>query len=99
MTQGDVTPGDGRTVADAVRAELDRMPDRWRTSALAAVALELAHRLDLAPTATSAGGLAAAGIARELHAVLLDLTKLAPEQEAADGVDDLLARRETRRHG
>jgi hypothetical protein len=76
------------TIEDAVRAELERLPGWLRGSALASVALNLAHRLDSGRTPDNVAVL----VARELRMVLTALhregTEVNTELAAVlDGLD------------
>lgn len=77
----------------AVRVQLTAWGDAVSGTALASLALGLAERLDAKDTPATAY----ASIARELHAVLGDLSALAPPAAAADTVDEVRAKRERRR--
>lgn len=77
----------------AVRADLGRWGAEVSGCALAAVAVDLAARLDDPETKANH----AAPIARELRAALVDLARMAPEEEKADGLDELRKMRERRR--
>jgi hypothetical protein len=74
-------------VADAVEAELTRL--RAAETVEGAIALRLAEQLD-APR----NGMAVAGDAKELRAVLMSLRELTPAK--ADPIDELNAKREAR---
>lgn len=79
-------------MSDALRADLDGMPEAVRISTLAAVARELASVLDGMPGARDA-----ASVAKELRATLVELKALAaavPVEE--DPVDELSRRRHAR---
>jgi hypothetical protein len=79
-------------IEDAVRAEIDALGAEQIAPGLAAAALNLARHQDETDAPT-----AAAVVARDLRAILLDLRKLAPVQSEGDALDDLAARRERRR--
>lgn len=77
----------------AVQSQLDQWGPKVIGTALAALALGLAERLDDEECPATAY----ASIARELHSVLADLSALAPPAADADGVDEIRAARERRR--
>jgi hypothetical protein len=70
------------TIEDAVRAELARLPGWLRGSALASVAVNLAHRLDSGKTPDAVAVL----VARELRIVMTVLHREGTE-ELLDGLD------------
>jgi hypothetical protein len=73
-------------IGDAVRSELETLPDGLRASALAETALELARRLDSGPADREA-----VLLARELRLVLGELRRRVPEDNT-DDVEAFLAR-------
>jgi hypothetical protein len=75
-----------RAIERAVRAEVRRMPEDVRGSALAEAAIALGRRLDDDPSDS-----AAALLNRELRMTLADLYRKAPE-DVTDDVDRFLAR-------
>jgi hypothetical protein len=77
---------------DATRSEIDALRVEPVAPGLVAVALSLARQLDAADAPS-----AAAVVARELRATLLELRKAAPIGEEGDAVDDLTRKREERR--
>jgi ABC-type anion transport system duplicated permease subunit len=79
-------------IEDAVRQELADLDAEITAPGLAAAALNLAHHQDETEAAT-----AAAVVARDLRAILLDLRRLAPVKTEGDAVDDIAAQREKRR--
>ena len=89
-----MSDGGLRSVSEAVADELAALPEVFRSSARAAIAGALARDLD------SPGVTSPASIAKELRAVLNELSSLASASAPeADDVDDLAARREARRSG
>lgn len=79
-------------IEDAVRQEIEALGGEETAPGLAAAALNLARHQDETDAPT-----AAATVARDLRAILLDLRKLAPVQSKGDAVDDIAAQRERRR--
>jgi hypothetical protein len=75
-----------RAIERATRAELRKLPEPVRVSALARTAIDLAKRLDAEPADTTATLLA-----RELRMTMADLHRRAPEDATSD-VEDYLAR-------
>ena len=73
-------------IEKATHQEIQALPELVRSSALCAVALDLARRLDTEPADT-----AAVLLARELRMTLADLHQRAPE-DMTDDVDRFLAR-------
>jgi hypothetical protein len=81
------------SVERGVRKSLRKLDPEARTGGLAALALNLAAKIDAGPDSKDL-----APLSRALHATLVDLAKLAPsETEKGDAVDDLQRRREARR--
>ncbi|MCX5584272.1 hypothetical protein [Streptomyces erythrochromogenes] len=79
-------------VADATRAEIERLNVAAIAPGLAALAITLAEHLDGADAPTSA-----AVVGRELRATLDKLRAVAPGKAEGDELDDLAARRAARR--
>lgn len=77
-------------VESAVEAQLERMGPAARASGLGASAVDLARRQDAADPNSSA----AASIARELRAHLVELVKLYPPAAEDDELTRLRKRRE-----
>jgi hypothetical protein len=80
-----------QSIEEAVQADVER----WGLggTALAASALDLARALDdpeVKPTPRSM-------LHAQLRMVLVELAKLAPEEEEVDGIDELARRRSERR--
>jgi hypothetical protein len=73
-------------IGDAVRSELETLPEGLVRSALAETALELGRRLDSGPADREA-----VLLARELRLVLGELRRRVPEDNA-DDVEAFLAR-------
>lgn len=88
-THGEISPS--VNLAEAVAADLER----WGLdgTALGASALDLARALNdpsVKPTPRSM-------LHAQLRMVLVELAKLAPEEEEADGIDELAGKRRERR--
>ena len=77
-------------VERAVRAELRRLGSSVQSDGLAALGVSLARQID-----TSRGAVAAAAAAAQLRLILADLAK--GERPGKDAIDELNARRATRR--
>lgn len=77
----------------AVQRDLERLPEADRNGALAALALNLARRLDAGP----AGLRDTASVARELRATLVEIANRVVPLPEADPLDDLAERRASRR--
>jgi len=76
----------------AVQKDLERLPEADRKGALAALALNLARRLD------EGGGLRdTASLARELRATLVEIANRVVPLPEADPLDELAKRRAQRR--
>lgn len=80
------------SVERAVRAELRSLSVNVRRDGSAALAVSLAQQIDHAR-----GAVAAAAAAGQLRQLLLDLRKVAADQPERDVIDELNARRATRR--
>ena len=81
------------TVERAVRAELRRLGSSVQSDGLAALAVSLARQID-----TSRGAVAAAAAAAQLRLILADVAKSAV-RPGMDAIDELNARRASRRAG
>ena len=79
-------------VERAVRAEFRSLSVNARRDGSAALAVSLAQQIDRAR-----GAVAAAAAAGQLRQILIDLRKIAAEQPELDVIDELNARRATRR--
>lgn len=80
------------SVEAGVQAELELLQVTSVSPGLCAAVLELARQLDQAEGAGNA-----ASAAREVRALMSDLRELAPAREIGDALDELNARRATRR--
>lgn len=80
------------SVTEATRIELADLNAASVAPGLVAMALALAEQLDEAEAPT-----AAAVVARELRATMLEVRKLAPAAEEGDAVDELTRKRAERR--
>lgn len=80
------------SVVEALRSELERMPEHVAGSATAATALVMAAQLDDSSTSATSKSMCAAKLL-DAMAILHDL---APSERMADGIDDLTAHRAAR---
>lgn len=88
--------GESPTIVASVQADLKRIAKRSKELAegsLAAVALNLARRIDDGDTSTHAAAVAA----KELRELLTLIAALAPAEQRKDSLDELNSRRMARR--
>jgi hypothetical protein len=83
------------SVVEALERELGLMGERASGSALAASALVLARQLDDPGVSATSKSMCA----RALRELLDRLRELAPEEDAGDRLDEIAARRASRRAG
>jgi thioredoxin-like negative regulator of GroEL len=80
-------------VETATKAEIDQMPERVRNGALAASALELARQMDAPGNSATSKSMCA-----KAHSdIVARLAEMAPPKREEDRIDELGARRATRR--
>ena len=81
------------TMEDAVKADLEMLPDAMQKGGVAAVALMCARSLDHAENLTPRD---AAGFARELRLAMAQLREMAPGEVKGSVTDEIRERRERR---